>query len=111
MGHIAQHRAAFLGFSEQCDNDLQVVIANRDMGSTAVLRVTAMETQARHPMVKLTASLPGVSLSQAMALEEKRQWCAEHGKRLHDEDGIRNPFFSFQQVGADLRICSETWHK
>ena len=46
LGHIAQHRAAFLGFSEQCDNDLQVVIANRDMGSTAVLRVTAVETQA-----------------------------------------------------------------
>ena len=27
------------------------------------------------------------NLLQGMAMEEKRQWCAEHGKRLHDEDG------------------------
>lgn len=50
----------------RCEVTGKVVIANRDMGSTAVLRVTALETE-------------------GMAMEEKRQWCAEHGKRLHDE--------------------------
>lgn len=84
------------------------------MGSTAVLRVTAVETQASH-VDPCGACISGcvvkISLSQAMALEEKRQWCAEHGKRLHDEDGIRNRLFSFQQVRANLRICAEAWHK
>ncbi|CAK9084801.1 unnamed protein product [Durusdinium trenchii] len=50
----------------RCEVTGKVVIANRDMGSTAVLRVAAVETQ-------------------GMAVDEKRTWCAEHGKRLHDE--------------------------
>eukprot|EP00435_Cladocopium_sp_Y103_P051580 s1473_g16.t1 len=63
---IRQHRPEYSDL--RCEVTGKVVIANRDMGSTAVLRVTALETQ-------------------GMATEEKRQWCAEHGKRLHDEDG------------------------
>ena len=73
----------------------QVVIANRDMGSTAVLRVTALETQ-------------------GMGEEAKRQWCAENGKRLHDEDGLifvhlhvsSSAFFSSSLMSAELTLCN-----
>lgn len=59
------------------------------MGSTAVLRVTALETEAGSAWSAGSGSDGPVfrNLLQGMAMEEKRQWCAEHGKRLHDEDG------------------------
>ncbi|CAE7434970.1 phzS, partial [Symbiodinium microadriaticum] len=50
----------------RCEVTGKVVIANREMGSTAVLKVVDEQTQ-------------------GMDLEAKRRWCAEHGSRLHDE--------------------------
>ncbi|CAE7469462.1 phzS [Symbiodinium sp. CCMP2592] len=50
----------------RCEVTGKVVIANREMGSTAVLKVVDEQTQ-------------------GMDLGAKRRWCAEHGPRLHDE--------------------------
>lgn len=66
LSFAAKSLARRVTFCKAFCNLFQVVIANRDMGSTAVLRVAATETE-------------------GMGEEEKRRWCAEHGKRLHDE--------------------------
>jgi len=49
----------------RCEVSGKVVIANRDMGSTAVLRVVNQECK-------------------GMTLEDKRKWCQEKGKELHE---------------------------
>jgi len=60
-------RGCIQAYSElRCAVTGKVVIANREMGSTAVLKVVDQQTQ-------------------GLGLEAKRQWCAEHGPRLHDE--------------------------
>merc|ERR1711920_152259 len=60
-------RGCVKAYSEvRCEVSGKVVIANRDMGSTAVLRVVNQQCK-------------------GMSLEEKRNWCKEKGKELHDE--------------------------
>jgi len=59
-------RGCVKAFTEmRCKVTGKVVIANRDMGSTAVLRVVNEECK-------------------GMSREEKRSWCEEKGKELHD---------------------------
>eukprot|EP00930_Biecheleria_cincta_P089920 TRINITY_DN79257_c0_g1_i1.p1 TRINITY_DN79257_c0_g1~~TRINITY_DN79257_c0_g1_i1.p1 ORF type:complete len:438 (+),score=83.15 TRINITY_DN79257_c0_g1_i1:42-1355(+) len=50
----------------RCEVTGKVVIANRDMGSTAVLRVVNEKCK-------------------GLTTDEKRQWCEQNGKALHDE--------------------------
>jgi len=50
----------------RCEISGKVVVANRNMGSTAVLRVANEQTQGMGP-------------------EEKAKWCKENGPRLHKE--------------------------
>jgi len=50
----------------RCEVTGKVVLANRDMGSTAVLRVANQKCQ-------------------GMGLAEKRKWCEDNGKELHEE--------------------------
>eukprot|EP00440_Ansanella_granifera_P038527 gb/GFBE01041804.1/.p1 GENE.gb/GFBE01041804.1/~~gb/GFBE01041804.1/.p1 ORF type:complete len:437 (+),score=108.67 gb/GFBE01041804.1/:1-1311(+) len=50
----------------RCEVSGKVVLANRNMGSTAVLRVVNEKCK-------------------GMEFEEKKKWCEENGKALHDE--------------------------